>query len=48
VACTIRIRRQARLPHQQGGPADVFINGTLGPQLVNNTAHGGIALKINY
>ena len=28
--------------------ADVFVNGTLGPQPVGNTIHGGVGLRINY
>jgi hypothetical protein len=32
----------------KGWVADVFVNGTLGPQPVGNTAHGGIGLRINY
>jgi len=33
---------------KKGWVADVFVNGTLGPQPVGNTAHGGIGLRINY
>ena len=32
----------------QGWVADLFINGTLGPQPVGNTIHGGIGLRVNY
>jgi hypothetical protein len=32
----------------KGWVADVFINGTLGPHPVGNTAHGGIGLRLNY
>ena len=32
----------------QGWVADVFVNGTLGPQPVGNTIHGGVGLRINY
>jgi hypothetical protein len=32
----------------KGWVADVFVNGTLGPQPVGNTIHGGIGLRINY
>jgi hypothetical protein len=32
----------------QGWVADLFVNGTLGPQPVGNTIHGGIGLRINY
>jgi hypothetical protein len=32
----------------KGWVADVFVNGTLGPQPVGNTAHGGVGLRINY
>ena len=31
-----------------GWVADVFLNGTLGPQPVGNTIHGGIGLRVNY
>jgi len=31
-----------------GWVADVFVNGTLGPQPVGNTIHGGVGLRINY
>jgi hypothetical protein len=32
----------------QGWVADLFVNGTLGPQPVGNTIHGGIGLRVNY
>src|SRR4029453_4523993 len=32
----------------KGWVADVFVNGTLGPQPVGNTAYGGVGLRINY
>jgi len=32
----------------KGWVADLFVNGTLGPQPVGNTVHGGIGLRINY
>jgi hypothetical protein len=32
----------------KGWVADLFINGTLGPQPVGNTIHGGIGLRVNY
>jgi hypothetical protein len=32
----------------KGWVADLFVNGTLGPQPVGNTAHGGVGLRINY
>jgi hypothetical protein len=32
----------------KGWVADVFVNGTFGPQPVGNTAHGGVGLRINY
>ena len=32
----------------QGWVADLFINGTLGPQPVGNTVHGGVGLRVNY
>ena len=35
-----------RLP--QGWIVDLFANGTLGPQPVGNTIHGGVGLRINY
>ncbi|BAM91647.1 conserved exported hypothetical protein [Bradyrhizobium oligotrophicum S58] len=35
-----------RLP--QGWIADLFVNGTLGPQPVGTTIHGGIGLRIHY
>ncbi|WP_316194373.1 hypothetical protein [Bradyrhizobium sp. SZCCHNRI3052] len=35
-----------RLP--QGWIADLFVNGTLGPQPVGNTIHGGIGLRVHY
>lgn len=32
----------------QGWIIDLFANGTLGPQPVGNTVHGGIGLRVNY
>jgi hypothetical protein len=32
----------------RGWIADLFVNGTLGPQPVGNTIHGGVGLRINY
>jgi hypothetical protein len=32
----------------KGWTADVFVNGTLGPQPVGNTIHGGVGLRLNY
>jgi hypothetical protein len=32
----------------EGWAADLFVNGTLGPQPVGNTIHGGIGLRTNY
>ncbi len=32
----------------KGWVADIFVNGTLGPQPVGNTVHGGVGLRINY
>jgi len=32
----------------KGWAADLFVNGTLGPQPVGNTIHGGIGLRANY
>jgi len=32
----------------KGWVADLFVNGTLGPQPVGNTVHGGLGLRINY
>jgi hypothetical protein len=32
----------------KGWVADVFVNGTAGPQPVGNTIHGGVGLRINY
>jgi hypothetical protein len=32
----------------QGWVADLFVNGTLGPQPVGNTIHGGLGLRVNY
>ena len=32
----------------KGWVADLFVNGTAGPQPVGNTIHGGIGLRINY
>jgi hypothetical protein len=31
-----------------GWVADLFVNGTLGPQPVGNTIHGGIGLRVSY
>jgi hypothetical protein len=31
-----------------GWVADLFVNGTLGPQPVGNTVHGGVGLRFNY
>jgi hypothetical protein len=31
-----------------GWVADLFVNGTLGPQPVGNTVHGGVGLRVNY
>jgi hypothetical protein len=31
-----------------GWVADLFLNGTLGPQPVGNTIHGGVGLRVNY
>jgi hypothetical protein len=31
-----------------GWVADLFVNGTLGPQPVGNTVHGGIGLRVSY
>jgi hypothetical protein len=31
-----------------GWVADLFVNGTLGPQPVGNTLHGGVGLRVNY
>jgi len=33
---------------QKGWVVDLFANGTLGPQPVGNTIHGGVGLRINY
>jgi hypothetical protein len=33
---------------RDGWVADLFVNGTLGPQPVGNTVHGGVGLRINY
>lgn len=33
---------------QKGWIADLFVNGTLGPQPVGNTIHGGVGLRIHY
>ncbi|WP_049820241.1 hypothetical protein [Bradyrhizobium japonicum] len=33
---------------QKGWIVDIFANGTLGPQPVGNTIHGGVGLRINY
>jgi hypothetical protein len=32
----------------KGWVADLFVNGTLGPQPVGNTIHGGIGLRVSY
>jgi hypothetical protein len=32
----------------KGWTADFFVDGTLGPQPVGNTIHGGIGLRANY
>ena len=32
----------------KGWVADVFVNGTAGPQPVGNTIHGGIGLRVSY
>jgi hypothetical protein len=32
----------------KGWVADLFLNGTAGPQPVGNTLHGGIGLRVNY
>ncbi|SHG39091.1 hypothetical protein SAMN05443248_1380 [Bradyrhizobium erythrophlei] len=32
----------------KGWVADLFVNGTLGPQPVGNTVHGGVGLRANY
>jgi hypothetical protein len=32
----------------KGWVADIFVDGTLGPQPVGNTIHGGVGLRINY
>jgi hypothetical protein len=32
----------------RGWVADLFVNGTLGPQPVGNTIHGGVGLRANY
>lgn len=32
----------------RGWVADLFLNGTAGPQPVGNTIHGGIGLRVNY
>jgi hypothetical protein len=32
----------------RGWVADLFVNGTLGPQPVGNTIHGGVGLRVNY
>jgi hypothetical protein len=32
----------------KGWVADLFVNGTLGPQPVGNTVHGGVGLRVNY
>src|SRR5918911_4369528 len=33
---------------QKGWIVDLFANGTLGPQPVGNTIHGGVGLRISY
>jgi hypothetical protein len=32
----------------KGWTADLFVDGTLGPQPVGNTIHGGVGLRLNY
>jgi hypothetical protein len=32
----------------KGWVADLFVNGTAGPQPVGNTIHGGVGLRVNY
>jgi hypothetical protein len=32
----------------KGWTADLFVDGTLGPQPVGNTIHGGVGLRVNY
>jgi hypothetical protein len=32
----------------EGWVADLFVNGTVGPQPVGNTVHGGVGLRVNY
>ena len=32
----------------QGWVADLFVNGTLGPQPIGNTIHGGLGLRVSY
>jgi hypothetical protein len=32
----------------KGWVTDLFVNGTLGPQPVGNTIHGGVGLRVNY
>jgi hypothetical protein len=32
----------------KGWAADLFVNGTLGPQPIGNTIHGGVGLRANY
>ena len=32
----------------KGWGADLFVNGTAGPQPVGNTIHGGVGLRVNY
>jgi hypothetical protein len=32
----------------RGWVADLFVNGTVGPQPVGNTIHGGVGLRVNY
>jgi hypothetical protein len=32
----------------KGWVADLFLNGTAGPQPVGNTLHGGVGLRIAY
>ena len=32
----------------KGWVADLFLNGTAGPQPVGNTLHGGVGLRVSY
>ena len=32
----------------KGWVADLFLNGTAGPQPVGNTLHGGLGLRVSY